>query len=193
MLRRRNLNIKMEEKLYEPSFQEREPTLKEKADAAYKFAKIFDEMNEKEKKKLKKKLKLPRKAKVSKGRMKKGWVGVLFLNENRVIKGEKVKLEGGTYKTKDDNYHVTDGRELIFWDGKFPILFQRHDKLNPTKVLLEAPEKNEVYGQDQVYLRMKGDLTKSKSRGKTNWLYIILILAAGYFLLKAFFPGLFGG
>lgn len=162
----------------------REPSLKEKVDKLYSAL---------EDPKIVKKLKLPRKAKVGKSKMKKGWSGVLFINENRTISGEKVKLEGGTYKTKDDNYHVTNGRELFFWEGKYPILWQRYDKLNPTNVLVKEGEKNEVYGQDMVMLRMKRDLIKEKGKGGFGWIYIVLILGGGYFLLKAFFPNLFGG
>ena len=157
-----------------------------------KIDRIYKVLEEGDKKEIKK-LKLPRRAKVGKGKMKRGFCGILFLNENRTLRGEKSKLEGGTYKTKDGSYHVTDGSELLFWEGKFPVLFQRHDKLNPTNILLKEPKKNEIYGQDLVYLRMKNDAIKNKSKRKVNWLMIIIVLAAGYFLLKAFFPSLFGG
>lgn len=163
------------------------PSLVEKVDF------IFNTLQEIKDKKDVKKLKLLRKAKVSKGRIKRGWVGILFLNENRVISGQKVKLEGGTYKTKDGNYHVTNGKELLFWEGKYPILIQRYDKLNPTNILLKEGEKNEVYGQDLIMLRIKKDIIKEKKKFNLGFLYIILILVAGYFLLKSLFPNLFGG
>lgn len=177
------------EDFYVNAFREdnKEPSLKEKIDF------IFNTIQGEGEKKIIKKLKLPSKAKVSKNRMKKGWVGVLFINENRVISGQKVKLDGGTYKTKDGNYHVTNGKELMFWDGKYPILWQRYDKLNPTNLLSSEGEKNEVYGQDQIMLRMKKDLIKDKKSLGFGWISILLIVVGGYFLLKAFFPKLFGG
>lgn len=140
-----------------------------------------------------KNLKLPRKAKISKSKMKKGWVGVLFQNGNRIISGEKVQLEGGTYRTKDKNYHITDGSELIFWEGKFPILWQRHNKLNPSNLFSNDKNIDEVYGQDQIMLRMKKDLISEKPKGGMSLLYLGGILVGGYFLLKMFFPHLFGG
>ena len=82
----------------------KEPTLMEKLD------KLYSVLESGDKKKIKK-LKLPRKAKVSKRKMKKGWVGFLFLNENRTISGEKQKIERGTYKNKKNNYRVKNGSE----------------------------------------------------------------------------------
>lgn len=163
-----------------------EPTMKDKIDEIYSAIKSEDT------KKLKK-LKLPRKAKVSKSKMKKGYCGVLFINENRTISGQRVKLEGGTYQTKDNNYHITNGNELFFWEGKYPILWQRYDKLNPTNIIAKEGDKNEIYGQDGVMLRMKKDLIKNKPKMGMGWIWIVAILIAGYFIVKAFFPNLFGG
>ena len=171
----------------------KEPTFKEKLDKSYEIAKIFENLDEKTKNKAIKKLKIPKKAKTSKRKRKKGWCGILFLNENRNISGQKVKLDGGTYRTQDDYIHVTNGSELLFWEGKYPILFQRYDKLNPTNLFVKENEKNEIYGQDLVKLRYKRDLIKEKKKGKVNILVIVIIIIAGYFLTKTFFPGLLGG
>jgi len=169
----------------------KEPTLKEKVDKTYN---LLESLNDRQKRKLQRILKIPRKAKVSKSRLKKGWIGILFANPNKVIKGEKVKLESGTYQTKDGNYHVTDGHEIAWWEGKFPIIWQRYDKLNPTNLFPKEGDRDEIYGQDLIKLRIKKDLIKEKKNGGgMGWLYIVAILVAGYFLLKAFFPGMFGG
>lgn len=168
----------------------KEPSLKEKVDSMYSKLESLD------KKQLDKisKIKIPRRAKVSKSRMKKGWCGVLFLNESRCIGGQKTKLEGGTYKTKDDGIHVTNGKELMFWEGKYPILFQRYDKLNPTNLFAKEGETNEMYGQDLVRLRYKQDLIKDvKKGGGMSIVIIIAVLVAGYFVVKMLFPKLFGG
>lgn len=176
----------MEEKNKNKMEEKKDLSLKEKVD------KMYNLLEPEKKKKRKKKLRIMRKAKTSKSRRKKGWCGLLFLNENKTISGQKVKLEGGTYRTKDDYIHVTNGSELIFWDGKYPVLFQRYDKLNPTNLFAKPGEKNEMYGQDLVKLRYKRDLIKEKKKGGMSVLFMIVILVAGYFLVKAFFPGMFG-
>lgn len=168
----------------------KEPSLKEKVDTMYSKLESLD------KKQLDKisKIKIPRRAKVSKSRRKKGWCGILFLNETKNISGQKSKLEGGTFKTKDDGIHVTNGQELIFWEGKYPILFQRYDKLNPTNLFAKEGDKNEMYGQDLVRLRYKQDLIKDiKKGGGMSIIIIIAVLIGGYFVIKLLFPKLFGG
>lgn len=138
----------------------------------------------------KKKLRIPRKAKTSRFRRRRGWAGVLFLNENKTISAQKVKLDGGTFRTKDDYIHVTNGRELMFWDGKFPVLFQRYDKLNPINMFAKEGDVNEMYGQDLVKLRYKRDLIKEKKKGGFNIIMIIAVLVGGYMVIKMLFPGL---
>jgi hypothetical protein len=179
----------MTEDYYDPVFG-KEPSMKEKVDSI--FSKLST-LDEKQIKKLKK-LKVPRRAKVSKSRRKKGYVGVLFVSPNKVIKGEKVKLEGGTYDTKDGNYHYTDGHEIVWWEGKYPLLWQRYDKTNPTNLIPKEGDKNEIYGQDQIKLRMKSDVIKDKGKGGgMSIIIIIAVLVGGYFLVKLLFPKLFGG
>jgi hypothetical protein len=176
------------EDYYEPVIN-KEISLKEKID------KIYSNLEVSDKKEVKKvKLKIPRRAKVSKSRLKKGYVGLLFVNPNKVIKGEKVKLESGTYETKDGNYHYTDGHEIVWWEGKYPLLWQRYDKTNPTNLVPKEGDKNEIYGQEQIKLRMKSDLIKDKGKGGgMSIIIIIAVLIGGYFLLKMLFPKLFGG
>lgn len=163
--------------------EEKKLSLNDKIDVLYNS---LDKGKEK-----KKKLRIPRKAKTSKFRKRRGWAGILFLNENKTISAQKVKLEGGTYRTKDDYIHVTNGRELMFWEGKFPILFQRYDKLNPINLFAKEGDKNEMYGQDLVKLRYKRDLIKEKRKGGLNIVMIIAVIAGGYIIIKMLFPGLF--
>lgn len=160
-----------------------------------KIDKIYNSLELKDNKKTKEhKLKIPRRAKVSKSKLKKGYVGVLFTSPNKVIRGEKVKLDGGTYNLKDGNTRYTDGHEIAWWEGKYPIIWQRYDKANPTNLFPKEGDKNEIYGQDSIKLRMKQDLIKDKPKaGGMSIIIIIAILVAGYFLLKQFFPKMFGG
>jgi len=155
---------------------------------------LYDTVIKEDKKKKDKKLRLPRRAKVSKRRSKRGYCGVLFVNETGNISGQKTKLEGGTYDTKDKNIHYTDGHEIMFWDGKFPVLWQRHDKLNPTNLFPKAGDKNEIYGQEYVKLRIKKDVIKDvKKAGGMSIIIMIAVVVGGYFLIKMLFPKLFGG
>lgn len=170
-----------------------EKTLIEKAEAGYKLSKMFDGLEEKEKKKVLKKLRLPRKSKVSKMKRKKGWIGVLFANPNKVISGQKVRLENGTYVTKDNYIRVTNGSEIAWWDGKYPFIWQRYDKANPTNLFPKEGDKDEMYGQDLIELRYKKNLIKDKKKSNMSIVTIVIILVAGYFLLKLLFPGLLGG
>lgn len=164
---------------------DKEPSFKDKIDKIYSTIESGD-------KKIIKKLKIPRRAKVSKSRMKKGWVGFLFINEANNIRGEKTKVDGGTYVLKDGNTRYTNGKELIWWEGKHPIFFQRYDKANPENLFNPAPI-NQVYGQDQIKARMKKDIIKPTGKGGMSILYIIAIVVGGYFIVKTFFPKLFGG
>ena len=80
-----------------------------------------------------KNMKIPRKAKVRKGKIKKGWIGILKIDENGHISGEKQKIEDSTFQLKDGTYHSTDGREILFWEGKFPVIVQETKRTNPVR------------------------------------------------------------
>ena len=140
--------------------------------------KIFEEVEEKDKDK--KKIKLMRKAKVRKRKIKKGWIGVLNIGENRSISGEKEKIDGFVFNTKDGKYHTTDGREILFWEGKFPVVIQPSWKLNPLKILKEEDEKNETYGQPYIQARMLKDVIIKKSKSASMIIWVLIIGAIGY-------------
>ena len=140
-----------------------------------------------------KKLKLPRKAKVSKGKIKKGWIGVLKIDENGNISGEKTKLEDSTHRLKEGTYHATDGREILFWQGKFPVIVQETTKVNPTYF---GKGSNETYGQKYIMARMLKDAIKIKNKA-SNWIVwiiiaIIVLVAINYFM-KGGNMNFFGG
>jgi hypothetical protein len=124
-----------------------------------------------------KNIKIPRKAKVRKRKLKKGWIGILRVDENRNITAEKQKVIGSCFKDKEGIYHSTDGREILFWQGKFPIIIQPSWKLNPLKIIPEE-EKNETYGQKYTMAKMLSDTIKVKSKGGNIIIWIIAIGAA---------------
>ena len=128
------------------------------------------------------KLRLPFRAKIRKGRAKKGWIGILKINENGTILPEKVKIEDSSFQTKDGVYHATDGREKIMWQGKFPVIFQVAGRLNPINIY---SENNETYGQKYVMARMLKDAIKIKNKmgfGIIIWIAVAigLFFAAKY-------------
>jgi len=131
-----------------------------------------------------KKLRLPRKAKVKKRRLKKGWIGIIKVDENGNFSGEKQRIEGSSYKTKDGTYHAMDGSEVGFWMGKFPVIVQQSWKLNPMKLKKDEKEANEVYGQKYVMARMLSDTIKVKKGGGKAIIIIAVLLIGGYFLAK---------
>ena len=130
----------------------------------------------------KKKLKIPRRAKVRKGKIKKGWVGIIKIDENGNISGEKQKIADSTYVLKDGTTHATDGREILFWNGKFPVVVQETKTNNPVRF---NEGENQTYGQKYIKARMLKDaiLVKKKAGSIVLWivLAIIAIVAMNYF------------
>jgi hypothetical protein len=131
-------------------------------------------------------MKLIRKSKVNKRKIKKGWVGVLRIDENGNISGEKQKVEDMTVKLKDGTYHATDGREILFWEGKFPVVFQPNWMANPIQIRKDIPMNNETYGQKYIMARMLKDAIVLKNKGSMSIIIWILIIGAAIFGIKYF-------
>lgn len=134
----------------------------------------------------KKKLKLPRKAKVKGRKAKKGWVGILKISENGVVGGEKVKIEGSAFDESSGKYHATDSREILLWEGKYPILLQKTWKKNPENMRKEKDEKDETYGQDYIKARLIRDTIKEVKQKGSIVIWIIIgaavLFGANYLL-----------
>ena len=127
------------------------------------------------------KIKIPGKAKVRKGKLKKGWIGIIKIDENGNISGEKQKLEDSTIRLKDKTYHSVGGDEIGMWNGKYPVTILKTWKKNPIKVKREEGEKNETHGQKYIMARMLGETIKVKAAaGAKAFLYIILAGAIAY-------------
>lgn len=162
--------------------EEQEPTLNEMT------KEIYEKLKNANPKDIKK-MKIFSKAKTNKSKIKKGWVGVLKVSENGSISGEKVKIEGSAFDTKDKITHASDGREVLFWDGKYPVLVQKSWKLNPEN-MNKNNEKDETYGQPYVKAKMLFDVLKPKTKGNIKTIVIIGIIAvAAYFIYTKFFGG----
>jgi hypothetical protein len=131
-----------------------------------------------------KKIKIPRKAKVNKGKIKKGWVGIIKVDENGNISGEKTKLLGSTFSLKDGNLHATDGTELLYWEGKFPVFVQESKSLNPKRF---NSGENQTYGQKYVKARMLADTIKVKKGFNGGIIIWIIVAVALFFGVKYIF------
>lgn len=148
----------------------------------------------------KKKIRIPRKAKVKKSKIKKGYIGVIKIDENGHITGEKQKVRGGCFSTdKGTQYHAHDGREVLFWEGKYPVIIQPVWRKNPINVrdLVTEIEKdgkklfvsNETYGQQYIKARMLADVIKVKNKGGFSALFWLIGLAIAGYLVYAFLTG----
>ena len=159
---------------------ENEIPLKEKVDM------LYNALEEQKISEIKtKKIKIPRKAKAKKSKIKKGWIGVLKIDENGHISGEKQKVEGFTVTLKDGTYHASDGREILFWEGKFPVIIQPTWKENPLKIRKEEGEKNETYGQKYIKAKILRD-TITVKKPKPNILIWLLVAGAALFAINYF-------
>ena len=160
-----------------------EKNMKEKIDETYEFI-----HNIKEGKIKSKELRLPRKAKVRRSKLKKGYIGVIKIDENGNISGEKQKIEDSTLKLKEGTFHATDGEEILYWQGKFPVIIQPTWSKNPLDVRKDKP-KNETYGQKYIMARMLKAVIVKKGGGK-GLLWILGLAIAGYVIYSLFTGGI---
>jgi hypothetical protein len=136
-----------------------------------------------------KEMKIPRRAKVRKGKAKKGWVGIIKINETGIMLGEKVKVEDSAYITKDGIYHATDGREKIMWAARgkmFPVYFQLANKINPINFFSDN-QTNETYGQKYIMAKMLKDTIKVKKGFNGGIIIWIIVAIAAFFAAKYIF------
>jgi hypothetical protein len=150
---------------------------------------IFNQISENNGKPIKtRQMKIPRRAKVRRGRIKKRWVGIIKISENGNISGEKSKIEGGAFTLKKEgSYHATDGREIRYWNGKFPVLFQPTWRLNPINFSEELSMNNETYGQKYIMAKMLKNTIKSKGKGFGSIIIWIIVAVGAFFLVKYLF------
>ena len=143
--------------------------------------KVLD--NPKIAKKIAREVKLPNKAKVKKAKLKKGWIGILKIDENKNISMEKQQIEDSTLRTKDGTYHSISGEEILKWNGKFPVIIQATTKISPYLSNL-----NQTIGQKYIMARMLKDAIKVKSKAGNFiiWVIVAIIVVIGIsYLLKS--------
>jgi hypothetical protein len=160
----------------------------EKESITEQLKKLKEQLNEKDRGM--KKLRLPARAKVKRGRLKKGWLGCGKIAENQNVSFEKIKIEGGAFKTSDGTYHATDGREVLFYQGKYPIIFQEEKRINPKNFKFNESE-NQTYGQKNVMAMMLRDTITLKKGGNLSPIIIIIVIIGVIFVIGKYVLKLF--
>jgi len=141
-----------------------EPSLKQK----------IDELYEKEHPKDKKKeYKLGRKGRLSKGKLKRGYTIVMRIDDNKNVDFEKQPIQDSTVKLNAGDYHAVDEKDILFYKGK-PLIIQAVKKENPYNPLDGT---NKTYGQKYIKARLLADVIKSKGKG-ASWIIWIIIIGA---------------
>ena len=123
-----------------------------------------------------KKFRLPRKGKLSKSKLKKGYLIVMRIDDNGNVDFEKQRIQDSTYRLSTKDYHVTEKKDILSYKGK-PLIIQPTKKLNPYNPL---EGKNETYGQPYIMARMLGDTIKVKSANAKGIIWIIGIAIVAY-------------
>lgn len=112
--------------------------------------------------KKRKKFKMPLRARLSKIKLRQGYVTVAKIDENKTVDFFREPIIDGTIKL-DDTFHAVADFDVFTYKGK-PIIFQAKNKLNPYNPLTGT---HDTYGQKYVIARMEGD--KIISKRKIGW------------------------
>ncbi len=156
---------------------------------------IEDKEREKSRKKSKK-FKIPMKARVSKSKLRKGYVIVQEIKENKEVDFSKVPIVDGTIKL-GDTFHAIDETDIFTHKGK-PFLHLPKKKINawnPLSAYLseertyqgKSISSHETYGQKYIMARMKSDYIKTAKN--IGWGMSIFGLVIGAIFIYSFLTG----
>jgi len=131
--------------------------------------------------KKKKKFRLPRKGKVSKGKIKKGFMTIQRIDDNGNVAFEKQRIKDATYQLSTGDYHTSNKKDILSYKGK-PFVIQAVKKLNPYnpnkivdgKVVEPLEGVNETYGQKYIRARMLADTIKVKGKGGRIIIWLLI-------------------
>lgn len=131
------------------------------------------------------------KARLSKGKLRKGYVIVAQIDPNRTVNFRKEPIVDGTIKL-DDTYHAINDLDIFLYQpviGKsIPMVFQAKHRINPWdpesgESALEG--ENQTYGQKHVMARMIADEIKQKKSISFGVIFIVIVvLIGGFYLLS---------
>lgn len=139
---------------------------------------------ESNKKKKPKKFRLPFKARVNKSKLRKGYITVETMNENKNIEFSREPIIDGTIKL-GDTFHAVEEHDIFFYKGK-PFIHLAKNKLNPWNPLSSG---NETYGQKYIMGRMKTDVIMPKKTAIKGVVVIgiLIAIAVGYYVVTGGF------
>lgn len=143
----------------------------------------LEELENKKKNKKDKELKLSSKGKVKGAKLRKGYIGILKVDENGNITPTKKRIEGSVFDFDKENYHATNGSEVLFWKGKFPVIIQPTWERNPL-VVKDKNTTNKTYGDEYILAKLQKDVLKTKK--KMGGLVIILVVGVLLFVIGKF-------
>lgn len=148
-----------------------------------------------EKEAKKKKFRLPWRARVGKAKVKKNWIGVWRLNENRTITPFKTKIEEGVFEDKEGSPFLGMSEYVWYWKNK-PIIITPSWSFEPigSKRLTEDAVRLQTLNVGRKLLKNhleRGQMETAKKKFGMGPIIIIGVLAViGYFIYKS---GAFGG
>jgi len=125
---------------------------------------------------------LPLRAIVSRGRLRKGYLTIAQISENMSVDFRREPIIDGTVKL-EDTYHAIEDFDIFSYKGK-PFIFQAKNKLNPYNPL---EGRHETYGQKYVMARMEGERILAKKT--IGWGISIGILIIVGVIVYALFTG----
>lgn len=118
---------------------------------------MLDEGSRKEKKV--KPFRLPFKSRLSKSRLRRGYITVAVINDNMAVDFIREPIIDGTIKL-EDTFHAVEEFDIFSYKGR-PLIFQAKSKLNPYNPLEGT---HETYGQKYIMARMEGDKIIGKKK-----------------------------
>jgi hypothetical protein len=149
------------------------------------LSKLEEQLKPKENVKIKP-LRLPWKAKVGNGKAKKGYVGVLKLNENMVIDPSKVQISEQTVDV-DGLPRLATGEHIWKWKIGFktyPVIIQPSWSVEPLSVKSLFKESidngSNIKGWKIIYNKMKSSVVETKKKQFPLWIaWIIGLVVIG--------------
>jgi len=146
---------------------------------------LREEMEDSPRKKKKKvrKFNIPLIARVSKAYLKRGYVIVQVINQNKSIDFRREPIIDGTIKL-DDTIHAVDDFDVFFYRGK-PFVIQPKKRINPYNPLRGDQQ---TYGQKYVTSRLESDAISEKKKSRISGMFIFILIiaaiAAYYFFVQ---------
>jgi len=133
-----------------------------------------------------KKFRVPRKGKVTRSKLRKGYCTILRVDDNGNVDFEKQKIEDSTVQLSTKDYHAVQNKDVLTYKGT-PFIIQPTSKKNPCNPLSDG--KNETYGQKLIMARMLRDAIKQKTGGGKIIIWLIVLGIAGYVAYSIFTGG----